>query len=269
MNSITNPHFLYLHTSIATQSQVYDYVQRCIGRFEEFLGEKLNREIIVNTVTKYDGTPLKHSYVWCRSVEVVNLLLNRTKEGVDRVEEIPDPEHDTEQDEKNLMEFFMRPTPLDCSWVDLVDEEEYLISKTVKRKIEIPMKPLVEFGNVELTPEQKMKYPDMNEIQIKFFRLSIPIRPGFISNKLFANHVSKDVTEQQIRKYFEPYASEKKNIHDKRTYPMIHIDRKSNPTSVTITYQPLSCDGVFALVMNKRLFLSEKCTLNFDLYRDT
>jgi hypothetical protein len=199
---------------------------------------------------------------------VANLLLNRTKDGVDRVEDIPDPEHDTNEDEKNLIEFFLRPTPEDCSWVDLVDEEELLVSKTIKRMIKRPMKPLVDFGNIEPTEEQRSKYPNVEEIQVKYFHLNIPVRPGYMNHKLFANHVSKDVTEYQIRKYFEPYASEKKNIHDKKTYPIIHIDRKANPTNVTICYQPLSYDGVFALLMNKRVTLSEKTTLNFELYRE-
>jgi len=269
MNTITNPHFLYLHSSIATQSQVYEYVQSCIKMFEDLLNEKFNREIIVNTVTKYDGTPLKHSYVWCRSIEVVNLLLNRTKDGVDRVEEIPDPEHDTVECERKLMEFFMKPTPINCSWVDLVDEEEQLISKTIKRKIKRPMKPLVEFGTIVPTEEQRLKYPNVDEIQIKFFHLSVPFRAGYMNHKLFANHISKEITEQHIRKYFEPYVSEKKDPRDKKTYPIIHIDRKSNPTSVSVCYQPLSYDGTFALLMNKRIVFSEKSILNFELYRES
>lgn len=269
MNHATNPHFLYLHSSIATQKQVYDYVQRCIGLFEDFLGEKLNREIIVNTVTKYDGTPLKHSYVWCKSVEVVNLLLNRTRDGVDRTEDMPDPEHDTLAAENDLFEFFIAPTPVDCLWADLVEEEERLISKTLKRIVKRPMKPLVEFGTIEMTDIQKSKYTDMTEIHIKFFNLKVPIRAGYKTFKLFALHVSKDVTEQQLRKYFEPYASEKKSLYDKKSYPLIHIDRKSNPTSVSITYQPSSWDGIFALLMNKRVVISDKCTLNFDMYRDS
>jgi hypothetical protein len=276
MNNITNPHFLYLHSSIATQKQVYDYIQQCIGLFEDFLGEKLNREIIVNTVTKYDGTPLKHSYVWCRSVEVVNLLLNRTKDGMERTENAPDPEHDTTEAENDLIEFFMTPTPLDCLWSDLVEEEERLVSKTVKRNVKRQMKPFVDFGTIEMTEEQKKKYLDSSEtkstpsteIQVKMFHLSIPIRAGYSHHRLFALHVSKDVSEQQLRKYFEPYSSLKKNIYDKKNYPVIYIDRRSNPTCVTISYQPATYDAIFALLMNKKIMISEKCMLNFELFRE-
>ena len=268
MNQTTNPHFLYLHSSIATQLQVYDYIQRCIGLFEEYFNEKFNREVIVNVVTKYDGTPLNHSYVWCKSVEVVNLLLNRTKDGIDRTEDYPDPEHDTTEAEEELVQFFMQSTPLDCSWVDLVEEEEMLVSKTMKRLIKRQMKPLVDFGVIEMTLEQKTKYPDMKDIHVKFMPLRVPVRAGYCYHKLFANHISKDVTDNQIKKYFEPFCSEKKNVHDKRNYPIINIDRKSNPTSVMVTYQPASMDGVFAVLMNKKVVLSEKCTLNFDLYRE-
>lgn len=282
MNNITNPHFLYLHSSIATQKQVYDYIQRCIGLFEEFLGEKLDRDIIVNTVTKYDGTPLKHSYVWCRSVEVVNLLLNRTKDGVERTEYAPDPEHDTTEAEKELFDFFMTPTPLDCLWEDLVEEEERLVAKTVKRNVKREMKPLVDFGKIEMTEEQKKKYLEnlesksntsidivpSTEINVKMFHLSIPIRSGYSHHRLFALHVTKDVGEQQLRKYFEPYSSPKKNVYDKKNYPVIYIDRKSNPTCVTISYQPGTYDAIFALLMNKKIMISEKCMLNFELFRE-
>jgi hypothetical protein len=263
----TNPHFLYLHSSIATQNQVYTYIKKSITLLEGYFQEKFDKEIIVNTVTKYDGTPLKHSYVWCKSVKVVNLLLNRTKEGVDRVEECPDPEHDTTEDEKRLMEFFMRPAPEDCCWVDLVEEEEFLVSKTIKRKVERPMKPFVDFGTIEMTEEQKQKYKDMNEIYVKYFPLKVPSKPGISCNKLFALHITKDVTEEQIRKVFEPYVSEVKNSFDKKEYPLIYIERRSNPTSVSVTYHPSSFDGIFASLMNKKVIISDKCTLNFELYR--
>lgn len=269
MNHISNPNFLYLHSSIATQSQVYTYIIKSINLLEEYFEEKFDKEIIVNTVTKYDGTPLKHSYVWCRSVEVVNLLLNRTKEGVDRVEEYPDPDHDTTEDEQRVVDFFDTPTPIDCDWVKLVEEEEYLISKTIKRKIQRPMKPFVDFGTIEMTQEQKKKYPDMSTIQIKYFPLKIPIKSGYSSNRLFALHITKDVTEKQIRKLFEPYVTESKNSLDKKEYPTIYIDRKTNPTSVSITYHPSSFDGLFASLMNKKVVISDKCTLNFELYRRT
>ena len=267
MNQITNPHFLYLHSSIATQNQVYDYVQRCIRLLEDFLNEKLNKEIIVNTVTKHDGTPLNHSYVWCKSVEVVNLLLNRTKEGVDRVEEQEDPDHDTTVAENDLLEFFLRPTPLEYSWVDLVEEEEILIARTVKRTVQRPMKPYVDFGTVMLTDDQLKKYPQVKDIHIKFFHLKIPMKTGMSTHKLFALHVPKDLSEAQIRKVFEPYVSEKKSIHDKKNYPLINIDKKANPTCVTVSYQPASFDAIFAILMNKRVIFSEKCSLNFELYR--
>lgn len=267
MNHITNPHFLYLHSSIATQSQVYTYVHSCIGLLEEYLKEKLDREIIVNVITRHDGTPLKHSYVWCRSIEVVNLLLNRTKDGIDRVEEYPDPEHDTKEDGERLLKFFLKRTPENCCWVDLVEEEEKLVAKTVKRSVQRPMKPFVEFGTISMTEDQKKKYTDMNEIQIKFFHLRIPIKPGYSHTRMFALHITKDVTEKQIRKIFEPYASENKNVMDKNHYPLIYIDRRSNPTNVSISYQPSTFDAVFALLMNKKVMISDKCMLNFDLYR--
>jgi hypothetical protein len=267
MNHISNPHFLYLHSSFATQSQVYTFVQKCIHLLEEYLNEQLDKEIIVNTVTKHDGTPLNHSYVWCKSVKVVNLLLNRTKEGVDRVEDFPDPEHDTTEDEQRLFEFLMKETPVPCSWVDLVEEEERLTLKTVKRTVQRPMKPYVDFGNVEMTEEQMKKYPEMKEIQIRFFPLKVPTKRGVSCTKLFALHVTKDVNEKQIRKLFEPFVRDiTKDTYDKK-YPIVYIDRRSNPTCVSVTYQPSTFDGVFAALMNKKVVISDKCTLNFELYR--
>jgi hypothetical protein len=267
MENITNPNFLYLHSSIATKSQVYHYLQKCIKRFEEILDETLEKEIIVNTVTKFDGTPLKHSYVWVKSVEVANLLLNRTKDGVERVEETPDLDHDVTEDEKRLFDFLSSPTPDNCSWAELMEEEERLISKARRRNIKIPMTPLFDFGTIELTEEQKTKYPDMSEIQIKIFPLSVPLRPGYMRHKLFANHVSKDVSEKQIQKIFEPYST-KTSSDNRKSYPIVYIDRKSNPTSISVTYCLSTFDAVFAILMNKRVVISDKCTLNFELYRE-
>lgn len=268
MSDYTNPQYLYLHSSIATQKQVYEYTQKCISQLEQVLGEPLNHEIYVNTVTKYDGTPLKHSYIWFKSPEVAYLLLNKNKDGSERVEECVDPNHDTTEAEKELETFFLTPNTQGVSWVDLVEIEEKLVAKTVKRMIKKQKEPLIKFENIELTPEQKEKYPTMNHIEITFYHIKIPSKYGFSCNKMIANYVPRDITEQDIRVHLERYCSEKRDPRDKKNYPIVHIDRKSNPSNVLVMFPPSSTDAIFACLMVKRLAVSEKCVLNFDLYRE-
>jgi hypothetical protein len=268
MSEYTNPQYLYLHSSIATQKQVYDYTQNCISKLEEFLGVSLNREIHVNTVTKYDGTPLKHSYIWLKSPEVAYLLLNKNMDGTERTEEIEDPTHDTTEAEQELEEFMNSDDHTILSWAEAADKEDELVAKTVKRKIKKQKQPLVSFGNIEMTSEQKEKYPNMNHIEITFYHVKASTRFGFSNTKLIANFVPKDVTEQDIRIHLERYCTEKKDQRDKKNYPLVHIERKSNPSNVLVTYPPGTNDALFACLMVKRLAVSEKCVLNFDLYRE-
>jgi len=268
MSSHTNPNYLYLHSSIATQKQVTAYTIKCIEKLEDVLGEPLNKEIHVNTVTKYDGTPLKHSYIWFKSSETANLLLNKNKDGTDRIEECVDPTHDTTEAERELEKFFLTPNTNGISWVDLVEIEEKLVANTVKRTIKKKKEPLVNFGYVEMTEEQKVKYPSMEHIEITFYPIKIPNRYGFSNHKLLAHFVPKEVSEQDIRVHMERYASEKKVVWDKKNYPIVHIDRKSNPSNVLVTFQPSTNDAVFACLMVKRLVVSEKCILNFDLHKE-
>jgi hypothetical protein len=241
-----------------------EHIQKGIRLFESYYGRKFNKEFIVNTVTKYDGTPLKHSYVFFKSEQLANLFINKDLDGNDRIIEMPDPDHDTTQDIKNFQDFMMKPTPTPCDWVELVEEEEVLYRKTIQRNVRRPLVPVVNMGTVCPTPEQKDRHPDITEITVTFFPCKIPVKAGYSYSKLYAIHVSKDVSDSQIRKHFEPFSTSKKD----KKYPIIYIDRKNNPTSVTVSFEPCSFDGIFALVMAKKLIVSEKCTLNFDLYRE-
>jgi hypothetical protein len=265
VSHITNPHYLYLHTSIATQTQVFDYLQRGLNELEKYYERKFDRELMVNTIFKYDGTPLKHSYVWCRSIETANVLCNKTPDGVERAEDVEDPDHDTSEAEKNLVEFLDQSHPYGTSWVDLVEEEERLTKKTKKITIKRSMNPVVDFGIIPLNQEQVEKYAsEYQHIPIKIFPVSVPTRSGYSSNRLFAYHNFRDLDENKIRKHFEKYATHKKDPFDKKNYPTIFIDKRNNPTYITISFHPSSNDGIFALLMNKKLVLSDKCVLNFD-----
>ena len=268
MSSYTNPNYLYLHSSIATQKQVQDYTMQCIEKLEKFLGEHLNKDIFVNTVTKYDGTPLKHSYIWFKSAETANLLLNKNKDGSDRMEECIDPTHDTTEAEKELEQFFLTPNQSGVSWGEMVEIEEKLMSKTVKRTIKKTKEPLVKFGSIEMTQEQKAQNPNKENIEITFYPIKIPSRYGYSTSKLLAHFVPKDVSEHDIRVHMERYSIDKRETRDKKNYPLVHIDRKSNPSNVLVTFNPLGNDAIFACLMVKRLVISEKCILNFDLFKE-
>jgi hypothetical protein len=267
MSQISNPHYLYAHSSVATQSQLVQYIHRCLDRLDQFFGMKLDREFQVNTVTKYDGTPLLHSYIWVKDIKVANLLINKTIDGKERTEELEDPEHDTTEDEKRLQDFYQTATPMNASWVSLVEEEENLIVKTKKRTIFRPLPHYVSFGTIEPTSEQKIKYPDIKEIVISFFDCSIRLKSGFSYTKLYANHCPKDITEKQIRKYFEKYVPDQKDPHGKKSYPLIQIDRKSTNGSILLTFQPCSFDVFFIILMAKRAIIDEH-VLNFELYKE-
>jgi hypothetical protein len=266
MQNITNPHFMYLHSSIATQTQVYDYLQRGLDLLENYYGRKFDREMVVNTVTKYDGTPLKHSYVWCRSVDTVNVLLNKTPDGQERYHLIEDPEHDTSEAEKNLFDFLIKSFSYGTSWTYLVEEEERLSNLTVKRSIKRTMTPVVDFGVINVSDEQRIRFPDYKEISVSLFTVGIQPKSGYSFNRLFAYTNNKDVDESFIRRQFEKYASSvKKDITDRRQYPVVYVDRRSTPAYVTVTFHPSTMDGIFALQMNKKLHVSDKCVLSFDL----
>ena len=267
MTQINNPHYIYAHTSVATQSQVVEYIQRCLDRLDAYFDIKLDREFQVNTVQKYDGTPLVHSYIWVRSLEVANLLLNKTRDGQERMEEFPDPEHDTTEDEERLQTFYGIPTPLNAKWEDLVEEEEILVNKSKKRTISRPLPYVVDFGVVEPTDEQKIKCPDVKEIQISFYPCRMPLKSGYYYNKLYANHCHADVQEKSIRKYFEKFVPEQKDPHSKKTYPLIHIDRKSGNGSVMVTFEPSTMDAFFIHLMSKKITIDSH-VLNFELFKE-
>jgi hypothetical protein len=266
MNNLHNPHFLYLHSSIANQTQVYDYLQRALNALERYYKKKFDREIIVNTVVKYDGTPLKHSYVWCRSVETANILCNKTPEGQERYEEVEVEDDDSREAEKKLIDFLQMSHPSGTSWVELVEEEERLDNLIRRNKVKRSLTTVVDFGTIPLSEDQMVKYSQEYEsIPVKVFPVGLPSRTGFSSNRLFAYHNSRDIDENQIRKHFEKYATHKKDPFDKKNYPTVYVDRRSHPTYITVSFHPSSNDGIFALLMNKKLSLSDKCLLSFDL----
>jgi hypothetical protein len=267
MNYISNPNFIYAHTSIATNDQLRSYVLRCIDRLEEYFQEKLNREFEVNVITKYDGTFLNHAFIWFKSVELANLLQNKTKDGQERFQEVPDMDHDTSEAEQNLQNFYGLATPIGARWEKLVEEEEYLISKTQKRNIKVPLPPVVDFGTIDPSDEQKMKNPDQKPIEVSFYHCRIPIKNGFSFHKLYANHCPKDVNERSIRKYFEKFVGEQKDMHSKKSYPIVTVDKRSGNCSIMVCFHPLSMDALFINLMSKKVVIDQN-TYNFELYKE-
>ena len=270
MSQLTNPHYLYVYSGVATQDQMVDYIKECLIQFQNVLkGSKIEKTFLVNVVRKYDGTYQNHSYLWFKSEKTASLFLNKDLSGNERLDEVPDPEHDVSEADRIFQDFLNAKMPEGARWEDIVEEEERLLKNTIQRTKKTPKQPMIEFPVIIPNDEQKMKYPDLDKIKPDFFPCKIFTRPGYLYNKLYAIHITKDVQESVIRKAYEPFATKREGEgKDAKKYPIVHIDRRTAPHSATVSFAPGTMDAVFAMMMVKKVAITEKCMLNFDLYRE-
>ncbi len=248
-----NNHTLYIRTGIAHRYQVEEILKNAINQLN------IKTEIFVNLISSKDGY-CGCAYVWISSPEVYNAIVGKNLDGSERVRYEDDPDWKPPTDST------------DKSWGDRMENKECL-------RTTIYLESLLSFDGYDFDQKQldNMSNLSTKKGYIKIYQAFVlDVEPNLNRHILIAKNIPEWITEEMLKDKFSPFTSDTKTkiqrfINRKRifdTYPFINIYNHSNKISKVklaesgsftpkimcfITFNKLTYDGQFALLMTKKL----------------
>lgn len=282
MSGDQDNHTLYVYSDIATKGQIAKVIIDALKQYESKTGDKVDMEFYINRVENRAYEPIGLSFIFLTSPKTYYLLLGKNIDGSERYEYILDDskyeDHQVTSEEpiavKNLI--------CDCDWSDLSDDvrfDKILVKKQVKRSLPS----LVDIAPIILSEDQKksqiqeiinrninnpnFRVADIKinpEIKLKLDRATIiSLDDIYLHNVLKCKEVPFWITKDDLKREFNPYASDNKSIRFhiiggkkiKDSYPIIDLNNDSG--TAFITFDPDTKDAQFALHMTKKIYLTK------------
>jgi hypothetical protein len=264
-DKMNHNHYIYVESGLATNSQLIESINRTFEIYSKEL-EEINKDYQCNIISKSDGSTYGYGYMWVRDEKLFYILLGKNKDGTDLIIEEDDPDWKPDPkilEEKQRIQYGI---PANISWYDIMIYEEELENKLKpskrKRIITSPI------SNIEFEYNENQKKIDASKSKDYFKFLPAVIRrrdETQVANKLFSPVVPKNITENDLRKIFKRYSFS--TFKNKELYPIITIEKKRQHNVATITFDPLTNDGLFALLMTRKIVINESI-IYFDYYKD-
>jgi hypothetical protein len=248
-NRITNDHFLYVESGTATNDQLISELTKAITNYLSIFPKSCSPKFKCNIITKHDGSTYGYGYIWVEDIRLARVLLGLNTDGSQRIEEkedelwIPDPSI-----QQNYSEWLQLPL-LGKSWVEIAEVEEEYQRLLTRPTIKTPLPPLIQLPGFTI---QKASVSEKDS--------------NVSTHKLFCTCLPLDITEKDVREVFEPYSTSKSQRKGSHRYPEICIDTKKNSATVLVTYDPNTYDGLFAILMTKRIVIKGH-TIYFDYFK--
>jgi hypothetical protein len=261
----THCNYIYVTSNLATNQQLIDSLHETFESYKnEFNGTNLEFES--NIITKFDGSTFGYGYLWVKDKKLYYMLLGKNFDGSDLyIEEDdeswkPDPKI-IEEKNKLIYEF-----QGDKSWYQISELEDELDKKLIRPKIKKVIQSPISQIKFKYNESQRKLDPTKTEDVFTFSPAVIRNKydDNYSTNKLFSPVVNKNITENDLRKIFCKYSTSlSKNSN---LYPIITIDNKKSHNQVTIKFDSTTNDGLFALLMTKKITISGH-TIYFDYYK--
>jgi hypothetical protein len=265
INKMIHRNYIYVQSHLATNKQITEALNKTFIKYESEL-EGISKEFEANIITKPDGTTYGYGYLWVRDEKLYYMLLGKNKDGSELY--IEEEDENWKPDPKVIEERqkLMYGTIENKSWYEIMIMEEELDEKLKRPKIK----------KVVTSPISQVKY-EYNEIQKKIdttksednfiFSQAIIRRKedNYITYKLFSPIVNKNVTEDDLRKVFCKFSTS--NYKNGEFYPQITIDKKRQNNTVTIKFDPMTNDGLFALLMTRKIVIRDN-VVYFDYFKE-
>lgn len=196
----------------------------------------------INLITKRSGEPLGIAYVYFSNKEMYHIFLGNNPDGTRNLALIPNPLYrkDMAKQEIVLKDIDLETPPYIQVPYESVVNNLYIILKDYK------------------SCSNKYILPKIDPCILR-------VKKGIDYSKLICNRAPIDITKIDIKNIFSFFV---KNPNDFNSgYPLIKIESKGSYSSVEVTYNPETNDGMFALIMTKKIklnFKGKNYTLMFD-----
>lgn len=275
-------HTLYVTSGVAKEDQIVKCLKESIRQLEEKTGKKYKCWVKVNLIVDKNGGYFGFGYIRISNPEIYWMLLGRNPDGTERSREYPDPDWvpplpkpKTRSSEKK-------------SWSEMMEDDDMYIHPIIREELA----PLMTVPGYKYDQFQREHLKTLAEKDVGGEVISIPEmgyfeisrayahKPdGKAHNILRAQKVPSWIPERIFKNVFSPYATDNKNKFPRKvgntkikdSYPFITIlDGKDNSKIVLVEYDPSTQDGMFALLMTRKVRIkhptnkSLKCTIIFN-----
>ena len=254
----TDNHTLYVLSKYGTNDQLVQCVKKGLENVSKVLGRNIECKLIPNMMTNRDGSLVGAGFLHVSNEEAYNLIIGKNADGSDRVEYRDDPNWKPPVKSKEEAEQELSNKKI-TSWADLADEEDYIEKQYTCPKIKHVLPSLFELPMFELTPDQKLQYPNGNEGKFTLLPARVnDLDDNLSPNVLCARNVPSWVSKEKLKKLFLPFVSDSKTVvthkvkgsYVKDTYPLVVINREN---TVFVTFDPKTRDAQFALHIRKKV----------------
>lgn len=242
-----NNRCLYVLTGPCDLSQVTSVLALLVQQFNKLTGQNCYYDI--NLPVAFDGKPRCCAYIYLSNPSFYYVLIGKNPDGTERMEMIDDPDWVCpEQPTQTVDDLFKKVD----DWADIMEEED----KYICPKIPSPLPPLMTIPSVALKPDQ-VKWMQENESDTDFSTYTIKfssafvmnIEPPFIHNMIVCRGIDEGFNHADLRRVFGKYSTS-----SNKDYPK--IDHRQH--MATITYDPHTTDGQFAMIMAKKRSFKNK-----------
>lgn len=227
---------------ITTRKQLSNFLVDYLENYSKIVNIYIPGEWRINLITNRTDESLGIAYVYFSNKEMYHIFLGNNPNGTRNLAQIPNPLY------KNNM----------------VKQENIIkdIDLVTPPYIQVPYEKVV--NNLYITIKDykmgKNKY-----ILPKIDPCILRKKKDVDYNKLVCNRAPLNITKNDIKKIFSFYVKDPNDID--AGYPLIKIESKGNYSTVEVSYNHNTNDGMFALIMSKKIkivFKDKNYTLMFN-----
>jgi hypothetical protein len=271
-----NQHYIYVESKLASNKQLEDCLTSCFEKNKHLL-KNINLNHQINIITKQDGTTFGYGYIWVQDKKLYHLLLGKNEDGSERIIEEDDenwsPDSSVQEQYKN---WITKGIPQGMSWFDCTEIEDDFLRKLTPPKTKKFLPPLIIVPPFNYDDQQKLNDQTKKSDSFIFKPASISSKDtSVITHKLFCPSLPSDVSESILKNIFDKFSTSttKVSINDNGkkindlSYPIITIEKKKNTIAI-ISFDPNTNDGLFALLMTRKVYIPNIGFVYFDYYRD-
>lgn len=285
---ISNSHLIYSTTGYANEEQIYNVISKALKK------AGLESKIYINLLY-IKGKTCQCGYIWVDDAAAFNMLTkfsnNQTIQYTKTVKTLNNSDSSNETSESPTVKSSSTFNDK-INWADCTDDDDVPSDKgyTLKKiDMDVTLDPIIytneQINKVSIYDTDFINEPYYISLDAALIEDVRTIGPDEsnrkpVHNVWVANNIPDFVTPHILLKYLQQYVTDRNvksnfRIDNKELllpYPHIRIQKKAAKSSVYITFNPNSTDGMFALKMCRQLKIdsgNKSATLYFNhLYSD-
>tara|TARA_R100000750_G_C2325572_1_gene88020 strand:+ start:102 stop:890 length:789 start_codon:yes stop_codon:yes gene_type:complete len=231
---INDEHTIFItNLGIATRKQLNNFLVDYLENYFRLTNVHIPGDWRINLITKRSGESLGIAYVYFSNREMYHIFLGNNPDGTKNSARIPNPLYRKDMGkQENILKDIDLVTPA---------------------YIQVPYASVVE--NLCITIKD-YKSGRNKYILPKIDPCILRAKKNIDYSKLICNRAPLDITKNDVKNIFSFFVKNPNDLNN--GYPIIKIESKDNYSLLEVSFNPETNDGMFALIMTKKIKLNYK-----------